>query len=542
MMKTAFLFALALALSAQNPRVQAARDALKSNDYAAAQSALRDAIEAEPGLIEAHELLRTVISQKVGAALRKPDVSTEERDRAAKQAREEAIRETEELYSGWLTKFPKEPAIPWMLSEINMYRDYGKLERYAKQAIALDPKFSQAYMTLSLVEEARGDEVKRLEYLKKAADGHPDDPNWAFYYASALRATYPTDHVAASAKVAERFPNSERGAQALYWLGFEAEKTPERIQWLERLRSKFPPEKYNWAESGMNILFDIYARTEPAKTLDLAQDMVKRLEAKGGTDLKNWEAALKFQESMQQARALLASDKAADASALLKDLKAPRFHDATPLLLLTADAAAATGNVQSAYDGLLAVMTSSPADDTRAALYRYGTRLDKSVKQVDGDVRDALEKTAKSSTEFSLPVYGAGKNVSIADYKGKVVLLNFWYPFCGPCRGEFPYLQNILDKYGPKGFVILSINVHPAEDQFVLPYLHNRKWGFIPVKADEEFASKKYQARGFPTNFLLDQQGRIIYKPGVIRGMDAQRSMEIQIETLLTHGAAPSGN
>jgi thiol-disulfide isomerase/thioredoxin/Tfp pilus assembly protein PilF len=542
MMKTILLFAFALTLSAQNARVQAARDALKSNDYAAAQSALRDAIETEPGLMEAHELLRSVINQKVGTVMRKPDAAPEERESAAKQAREEAIRQTEELYNGWLTKFPKEPAIPWVLSEINMYRDYEKLERYAKQAIALDPKFSQAYMTLSLVEEARGDEAKRLEYLKRATDSHPDDPNWAFYYASALRTTRLKDHIEASAKVSERFPASERGAQALYWLGFEAEKTPERLQWLERLRSKFPPEKFTWSESGVSILFDIYARTEPAKALELAQDMVKRLEAKGGSDFKNWQTVLKFQESMQQGRALLADNMAADASALLKDLKTPRFFDAAPLQLLTADAAASAGNVRPAYDGLLTVMTTSPADNTRAALFRYGARLGKSTAQVDGDVREALEKTAKPSHEFSLPIYGAGRKISIAEYKGKVVLLNFWYPFCGPCRGEFPYLQNILDKYGPKGFVILSINVHPEEDQFVLPYIRNRKWGFVPVKADEDFASKNYQARGYPTNFLLDQQGRIIYKPGVIRGLDAQRSMEIQIETLLTHGAAPSGN
>jgi thiol-disulfide isomerase/thioredoxin len=151
---------------------------------------------------------------------------------------------------------------------------------------------------------------------------------------------------------------------------------------------------------------------------------------------------------------------------------------------------------------------------------------------VSADVRNALEAKAKPVKEFTLARYGDEKKMSLSDYRGKVVLLNFWYPFCGPCRGENPELQMVLAKYGPDNFVILAVNVHPEEDKFVLPYINGNKFGFIPLRGNLEFAEKEFQARGMPTNFLIDPQGRMVFKPGIIRG-DEVRKLELQIEALL---------
>ena len=209
------------------------------------------------------------------------------------------------------------------------------------------------------------------------------------------------------------------------------------------------------------------------------------------------------------------------------------FYYANSLRASNPGAAGAVGNTQKAYDGLLQVMGGTPTDAVHDALLDYGARLGRGRDQVAADVRKLLESKATPAKDFSLPRYGDEKKLALADYHGKIVLLNFWYPFCGPCRGEFPYLQKILDKFAAQGFVVLSVNVHPEEDQFVLPYFRGNRFGFIPVRGDSDLASRDLNARGFPSNFLIDQQGQVIYKPGVIRGVDHQAEMELQIRSLL---------
>ena len=113
-----------------------------------------------------------------------------------------------------------------------------------------------------------------------------------------------------------------------------------------------------------------------------------------------------------------------------------------------------------------------------------------------------------------------------------MVLLNFCYPLCGPWRGENPNLQKVLEKYKDK-FVILAVNVHPDEGKYVLPYTNGNRFGFVPLKSNMEFAEKEFQARGMPSNFLIDPEGRIVYKPGVTQGQDEVRKLELQIESLL---------
>lgn len=123
--------------------------------------------------------------------------------------------------------------------------------------------------------------------------------------------------------------------------------------------------------------------------------------------------------------------------------------------------------------------------------------------------------------------------VRFIDRAVKAVLLNFWYPLCGPCHGEAPYLQKLTEKYGKDGFVILAVNLHPKEDILVLPYFQTTKFNFIPLKVpDEEFAGREYQTRSFPTNYLIDRQGRHVFNLGVIhRGVWEEAQQKVEMAT-----------
>lgn len=543
-MKSLFCLVLLVLLSSavysQSPEAKAAFDEAKSvakSDPAKAIALFRKAIEIDPNYVEAHEQFMSVSRSKLYNESRKPGVGETESDEALKKAMDDWSKQTIATYEEWSLKYPKSPAVQWELGELYMYKDYDKVESQAKKALEIDPKFTRAYQTLSLIEEVRGNEKKRLEYLAKAAESAPDDPAPSFYYASALRKSNPELNRKKSLEVAERFPQSERGAQALYWLAFETDNREEKIRLLEKARLAFPPQKFNWSESCMSLLFETYGKTDPLKALALAQEMEKTITE--GSGAKTWQVNAAYQKNLVEAQKLITSRKYDEAVALLTSTTTPRYSDTTPYALLKAEAAAGTeGGVQKAYDALVKQMADAPTDPLRAATLKYGASLKKATAEVDADIWRIVESKATPAPGFTFPRYPDEKRISLADYRGKVVMINLWYPFCGPCRGEAPYLQRVAKKFGPEKFVILAINVHPNEDQFVMPYMKGNAYDFIPLRAEEGWASRDYKARGYPANYIVDQEGRIVYKPGVVRGTDGQRKLEMQIETILSRPTA----
>lgn len=94
----------------------------------------------------------------------------------------------------------------------------------------------------------------------------------------------------------------------------------------------------------------------------------------------------------------------------------------------------------------------------------------------------------------------------------------------------------MVDKYASRGFAILSINVVPEEEEFVLPFMKGNDYGFLPLKSNWDWAKKTYNVIEAPTNFLIDAQGRIIFRPQV-HDAESQRTLELEIESLLTHAS-----
>jgi peroxiredoxin len=112
----------------------------------------------------------------------------------------------------------------------------------------------------------------------------------------------------------------------------------------------------------------------------------------------------------------------------------------------------------------------------------------------------------------------AGGDMSLSDLKGQVVMINFWASWCGPCRQEFPALDQIYSKYKPMGFQMLAINVE-TEKADAERFLGKTPVSFPILFDPDNKVSGSYGVSAMPTTFLVDRQGRLrwqhrAYKPG----------------------------
>lgn len=127
------------------------------------------------------------------------------------------------------------------------------------------------------------------------------------------------------------------------------------------------------------------------------------------------------------------------------------------------------------------------------------------------------DPTGQPAPQFTLGAR-SGHDVSLAQYKGNVVMLNFWASWCGPCRQEMPLLENIYQKYNKLGFVLLGVNVEP-DSNAANDWLKATPVSFPILYDKESKVSRLYDVEGMPSTVIIDRTGRVRvlhrgYKPG----------------------------
>ena len=148
------------------------------------------------------------------------------------------------------------------------------------------------------------------------------------------------------------------------------------------------------------------------------------------------------------------------------------------------------------------------------------------VKDLDGIIKQ-LENVqiGKVAPEFSLPDT-AGVSVSLSDFRGKYVLLDFWASWCPPCRRENPNVVKAFNEYKDKNFTIVGISLDKdkskwmkaiADDNLAWTHLSDLKYWDSEIPA-------LYGVRGIPANVLLDPDGVIVAKN--ITGEDLHKKLK----------------
>ncbi|MFT5082115.1 MAG: thiol-disulfide isomerase/thioredoxin [Lentisphaeria bacterium] len=134
----------------------------------------------------------------------------------------------------------------------------------------------------------------------------------------------------------------------------------------------------------------------------------------------------------------------------------------------------------------------------------------------------ALDFTLKST---------AGKNVRLSDLRGRVVMLNFWASWCGPCRQEMPLLDQLSQRYEPAGFTMLGVNVE-ADQKAADNLLREIPVSFPVLYDPTSKVSALYRVEAMPSTILIDCDGNMNYlHRGYVPG--DEKTYKKRIKTLL---------
>jgi peroxiredoxin len=157
-----------------------------------------------------------------------------------------------------------------------------------------------------------------------------------------------------------------------------------------------------------------------------------------------------------------------------------------------------------------------------------------------GNWKSSVASTAKlkpeaernKAADFALKD-AEGKVYKLADYKGKVVLVNFWATWCVPCKLEIPWFVDFERQYKGDGFTMLGVSMDEDGWKVVKDYVEKSKINYPVVLGDESTTQKYGGVDALPMSFLVDQQGRIA---AVHVGLVERSDYEGEIRALLGTG------
>jgi cytochrome c biogenesis protein CcmG/thiol:disulfide interchange protein DsbE len=140
--------------------------------------------------------------------------------------------------------------------------------------------------------------------------------------------------------------------------------------------------------------------------------------------------------------------------------------------------------------------------------------------------KSSEKKNPKPGFDFDLPDLN-GKIVSLDDFRGKVVIINFWATWCPPCEEEIPKLNQLHKRYENEALVVIGIALDKDSLNLVEPFVRKKRVGYPTLVGNEQVLRGVKDFSGVPTTLIVDQKGKIQKKfDGSFDKDDLERSLK----------------
>jgi len=475
---------------------QQAETAVAARDYATAAALYAQAADADPTDLAAHKGL---IECGPRAGLSFDPVTF------AMSVDEEKVADMlTRLRTRYLVMGEQEPANPiplWATAKLT--ESYADKETLLQRATSLDPDFAPAYQDLMSIEYLRCNATGVDRAMAQLVRLAPEDDQLRLQAAYVMQD--PANCVAAYLRLAEKRAGTEVAASALHGAAGRTTDPETKLELLERLLSEHAPSSSRAAMQGASELVQLLIELDPHRAVERCE----RLAEENPDQADQWKATADRQRRMLHAEAALDAGDAEAAHDLLAELSTERGGDFNRLDSLRIRAVAGTGDVAATRELAVEVLATGPNDGLLRTIEKVLTDLGLAFDEVKQQVWEKLDTDAYDAPPLNLEDFRNGSTCDLTDYRGQVVLVNFWYPGCGPCRNEFPYVQQIVEALKGEPFTVLAVNGMPEQDSFVLPFIDSNGYDFRPLHGGKE-SNEAWGVKGFPSAFVVDHRGKVV--------------------------------